>query len=730
MAKRFPFYRQLDGMDCGPASLQMVAAYYGRNYTLQNLRESCYIDREGVSLRGIVEGAERIGLRSLPVQVPFRADSPGSPSLLAAPLPCICHWQQNHFVVLYKLNEKFAWVADPAIGKVKLTVDEFLRGWRQNHSSGIALLLETTPAFFEAEGEAGNKTGVAYLLNYLRPFRRLIWQLALAVLLGGGFQLIFPFLTRAVVDIGIENRDLNFIRIVIAGYLMLFLGQVTVNFIQSWILLHIGARVNINLIADFLVKLMRLPISFFDTKLTGDLLQRIGDHKRIEAFLTASTLNAVFSGFQFLVVGVVLWIFNSGIFLVFLGASVLYLGWVLYFMRSRAALDHRRFKELSENQSALIELIQGMTEIKLQRSEMKRRSQWMHIQARLFRVNVQALALSQKQDIGAAVISQLKDIIILLIAANAVIIGEMTLGTMLAIQFIAGQLNGPLLQFVAFVRAFQDARISLERLGEIHEKEDERRDEHQLGILPAKGGFSIRQLSFRYNPLANFALQGIDLEIPEGKVTAIVGASGSGKTTLLKLLLGFYQPTEGQVRVGGLQLSNIDPDLWRQQCGAVMQDGFIFSDTIANNIAESDDRVNKARLLKAVQAAHIQAFIESLPLNYNTRIGARGNGLSQGQRQRLLIARAVYKDPPYLFFDEATNALDAENERVILENLDRFFAGRTVVVVAHRLSTVKNADQIIVLENGQLVEKGTHPQLVEQKGAYFRLVKNQLELGE
>ncbi len=730
MANRFPFFRQLDGMDCGPACLQMVAAFYGRNYTLQALREMCYIDREGVSMRGIVEGAGRIGLRTLPVQTPFLAGDESSPDLFKAPLPCICHWEQNHFVVLYKLDKKNAWIADPAAGKVKMDHREFLKGWRQNDQAGIALLLEPGPAFFEQEPEPAEKSGFVYLLGYLKPFRRLIGQLALAIILGGLFQLIFPFLTRAVVDTGIENADFDFIRMVLFGYLALVAGQITVNIVQSWILLHIGARVNINLLSDFLTRLMRLPIAFFDTKLTGDLLQRIGDHKRIELFLTASTLNALFSSFQFLIFGLVLLTFHPLIFWVFLGASVIYIAWIMVFMKYRAAIDHRRFKELSDNQSALIELIQGMSEIKLQRSENKRRWQWMHIQGRLFKTNVKALTLSQRQDVGAAFINQLKDVAILFISASAVIQHEMTLGAMLAIQFISGQLNGPLQQFAAFARAWQDARISLERLSEIHQQEEERNPDQALNILPEKAGFTLENLSFKYNPLANFALQDISLEIPYGKVTAIVGASGSGKTTLLKLLLGFYQPTAGRIKVGGIQMINIDPDLWRRQCGAVLQDGFVFSDTIANNIAESDDQVDKGKLFRSVRAAHIQEFIESLPLGYNTKVGARGNGLSQGQRQRLLIARAVYKDPPYLFFDEATNALDADNEKIILQNLGRFFAGRTVVVVAHRLSTVKNADRIVVLENGRLIEQGAHPDLVAARGAYFRLVKNQLELGD
>jgi len=741
----FPFYRQLDAMDCGPSCLRMVAAHHGRQYPVQYLRERSYIDREGVSLRGIVEAAESIGIRTLAVKLPLFAGSPDENGLKDAPLPCIVHWRQRHFVVVYKINRKYVWIADPAVGKMKLSHADFLKNWVGEGNKGIALLLEPTPEFYTKDEAipAQPRRGLLHLLQYLRPFKRLLWQLVAGLLIVSVFQLIFPFLTQAIVDKGVDNQDLGFVSLILFAQLALFLGQMTANFIQSWILLHIGARVNIALISDFLAKLMRLPIGFFDTKMTGDLLQRIGDHRRIESFLTGSTLNTLFSFFSLVVFGIVLAIYHPPIFFVFVLAAALYFTWIVLFLRKRAQVDHLRFREQSENQNTLIELIQGMQEIKLQRSERKRRWQWAHIQARLFRANVRALAIVQYQDAGALFINQLKDIFITFMAARAVIGGELTLGMMLAIQYIVGQMNAPLSQLISFIRAAQDARISLERMSEIHELAEEAGGEY-ADVLPSSGDLQVENVSFQYNQLAPFALKDITLTIPQGKVTAIVGASGSGKTTLIKLLLGFYQPTQGNIRVGNVALRNVDPQLWRAQCGAVMQDGFIFSDSIAHNIAESEDSVDRAKLLRAVQVANVQEFVESLPLGYNTKIGAQGNGLSQGQRQRLLIGRAVYKNPPYLFFDEATNALDAENERVIVENLRNFYSegagsppllgevGRgqkTVIVVAHRLSTVKDADQILVLHKGTLVEQGTHESLAAAKGYYYRLVKNQLELG-
>lgn len=729
MAKHFPFFRQFDSMDCGPACLRMISAHYGRVLSLESLRAASYIDREGVSMLGLSEAAEELGYRTIAVRLPFESDE--QPGLEEAPLPFIAHWKQRHFVVVYALNKRYVWVADPAIGRVKMSHSDFKKGWCSEGAKGLALLLEPGPDFFAEAGEKPEPGRLSFLTAYLKPYKALMWQLALGVVLASFFQLAFPLLTQAVVDIGIQQQNLGFIYLALIGQFALFAGQLSVQLLQSWILLHIGSRINIALLTDFLYKLMRLPLRYFDTKMTGDLMQRIADQRRIESFLTQTTLNAFFSIFQILVFGLVLLYYHWGICLLFMIGSAAYLGWAQLFMRKRAIIDRQRFAEQSDNQSTLLELLQAMPDIRLQHSAKRRRWQWANIQARLFRINIRLLALMQYQDSGAAFITHLKDILITFMAAKAVLEGQMTLGMMLAAQYMVGQLNAPLQQLLAFSRAAQDAKISMERLAEIQQQEDEEpqgRDASQ--VLPAAADIQIENLSFQYNKLSDFALQGINLTIPYGKTTAIVGASGSGKTTLIKLLLGFYEASSGSITIGGAPLPYFSKAVWRRHCGAVLQDGFIFSDSIARNIAESDEEyIDRDRLVASAQAACIYDFIAGLPLGFNTKVGARGNGLSQGQRQRLLIARAIYKAPDYLFFDEATNALDATNEKNILDNLRQFFAGRTAIVVAHRLSTVKDADQIVVLDRGKLVETGTHKELAARKGVYYQLVKNQLELG-
>ncbi len=723
----FPFYKQLDAMDCGPTCLRMIAKYHGKAYSLPFLREKCYIDKAGVSLAGMSEGAELIGLRTMGVKVPLRT-SDDEPALSDAPLPCVVHWNQNHFIVVYKITKRHVYIADPGSGKFKLTYREFEKSFCSQGDNGIALILETTPEFYNSDINTTQKKGFSFLFQYLRPHYKLVFQLIIGLLLGTLFQLIFPFLTQSLVDIGIDTQNLNFIYLVLAGQLMLFFSQTIVQFIQSWILLHISIRINVGLIADFLIKLMKLPLGFFDTKHTGDLLQRIGDHKRIETFLTQSTLSILLSVMNIVVFGIVLAIYSIPIFMTFFVAAVLYVLWILIFLRKRKEVDYKAFQELSNNQDSLIEIIQGMPEIKLQGSHQKRRWRWAKIQARLFRVQMKSLAISQYQDAGALSINQLKDILITFLAATYVLNGQITLGAMLAIQYIIGQLNGPLQQLVGFIRTAQDAAISLERLSEIHGAENEElMEENKMDIIP-EGDIQIENLSFRYTPISEDVLQDVTITIPRGKTTAIVGTSGSGKTTLIKLLLGFYEPTKGKILVGHSPLNMIYQKIWRAQCGVVMQEGFIFSDTIANNIAESDENTNYTKVISAATTANIFDYIHTLPLGLNTMIGAKGNGISQGQKQRLLIARAVYKNPDFLFFDEATNALDANNEKVIMQNLDEFFRGRTAIVVAHRLSTVKNADQIIVLDKGKIVEVGTHKELVQNKGSYYALVSNQLEL--
>ncbi len=726
---RFSFTKQLDAKDCGPACLKMVAGFHGKKFSIQYLRDRCFITRGGVSLLGISDAAESIGLKTLGTRITF------DQLFKEVPLPCIVHWNQNHFIVVVKVSKRRVLVADPALGMVTYTLQEFSKGWisatKDGMDVGLCLIIEPTPEFFLIEGENYKRSSFSFLFKYFRPHKQFFLQLLAGMLIGSILLLIPPFLTQAVVDIGINNQDVGFIYLVLIAQLVLIAGRTSIEFIRSWIFLHMSTRINISLISDYLIKLMRLPARFFDSKMTGDILQRIGDHSRIESFLTQSTLGIIFSIFNLFIFGAVLAFYNLKILGIFLFGSIIYISWILLFLNKRRELDQRRFIQLSDNQNSIIQLISGMQEIKLNNCEKQKRWDWEFIQAKIFRIRVRSLALIQYQQIGSVVINESKNVIIAFLAAKAVIDGQITLGVMFSIQFIIGQMSGPIDQLVGFFYSTQDAKISLERLSEVHDypAENENNDT-RITDLPVELGYSIENLVFQYEgPNSPKVIDNISINIPSNKTTAIVGASGSGKTTLIKLLLGFYPPVSGEIRLGEVPLNLIDSRVYRGQCGVVMQDGYIFSDTIAKNIALGDEIVDNQKLEEAALLANVTEFIKSYPLGFNTRVGAEGRGLSQGQKQRILIARAIYKNPGIIFFDEATNSLDANNEKFILENLNKFFSGRTVVVVAHRLSTVKNADQIIVMEKGKVIEQGTHDQLIKFGMAYFNLVRNQLELG-
>ncbi|MEY8610889.1 peptidase domain-containing ABC transporter [Parabacteroides segnis] len=730
MLSQFPHYIQLDSMDCGPTCLRMITKFYGRSYSLQYLREHAFITREGVSMLGISDAAEQIGFRTMGVRVTLGQLN------TELPLPCILHWNQRHFVVCYKIKNGKYYIADPASKRLVYEKEEFERCWFstqvEGKDTGTALLLEPGPEFYDREEDVKDKKReLSFFFRYLTPYKRELFQLILGMLTGSILQLIMPFLTQSLVDTGIRDGNLSFITLILIAQVVIFVAQLSVGFIRSWILLHMNTRINIALISDFLAKLMRLPLHFFDTKMVGDIMQRIGDHNRIESFMTGSSISALFSFVNFIVFGFVLAYYDLTILGLFLFGNGLYVAWVLAFMRYRRELDIKRFAQAASEQSNLFQLVTGMQEIKLNNCETEKRWEWERIQVKLFKISIKGLALGQYQQLGSVFFNQTTNILISFTAARAVVSGEMTLGMMMSLTYIVGQLTAPIEQFIGFARSFQDAKISLERLGEIHQREDEEQTlALKVNALPDNRALQIEDVSFSYDGAdRDYVLEHINLTIPQHKVTAIVGASGSGKTTLIKLLLGFYEPNKGNIKVGDLSLKNMNPHVWRARTGCVMQDGFIFSDSIAKNIAIGAEVIDKERLLHAVTVANIRDFIDSLPLGYNTKIGMEGNGVSQGQRQRILIARAVYKNPEFIFLDEATNALDANNEREIMEHLHQFYKGRTVVVVAHRLSTVRDADNIVVLDKGQVVEEGTHEELTARRGVYYKLVKNQLELG-
>ncbi len=739
---KFPYHFQYDRMDCGPACLRMVCNYFGRDYDVDYLRGITHISRQGVSLLDLSEAGEQLGFRAMMIQLTV------DELLEDCPFPAILHWNQEHYVVLYGVEHKKKWlsgksaadrirfrIADPAHGIVQLDKTTFASKWERD-GKGVALVLLPTDAFL-AEEPAAKPTadrgkGLYHLLRYIRPYKKYFFHLLLGMLLGSLISLLFPFLMKSMIDKGVAGRSLSIVLLILLSQLCLFIGEVAIDFLRNWILLHVNTRVSLAIISDFLNRLMRLPVKFFDATTTGDIKQRINDHYRVENFLTSTALITLFSIVNILVFSIVLLTYNGKIFLLFFGLSLLGTLWIVIFLKRRKNLEYKRFQSLKNNQDSILEIISGMQEIKLNNSELTKRWEWERIQIELFKVNTRSLVLDQYQRIGFTFINQLKNIIISYIAAVEVIGGGMSVGMMLAISYIVGQTNEPLRQLIFFFRSKQDASLSLERLREVHLKETE---EEEQGAAPSgwtgepEGDIRISRLSFQYGgPHSPVVLKNINLTIPRGKITAIVGDSGSGKTTLMKLLLKFYQPAEGAITIGNAALQDIPNRIWRGQCGTVMQDGYIFADTIARNIAPGGGVIDEAQVKKAVEVANIGEFIDALPVSFATRLAAGGGGLSGGQKQRLLIARAIYKDPSYLFFDEATSSLDAGNEKVIMENLNAFFTGKTVLIIAHRLSTVRNADQIIVLQKGEIAEQGNHEQLVEKKGAYFNLVKNQLEL--
>lgn len=723
------YVRQLDSMQCGVACLSMICNHYGKNISVRTLSTICFASNEGVSLKGLSEAATLLGFNTYSCRVSIS-------DLSESNIPCILHWNQKHFVVLYKIKNNHYYIADPGRGEIIYSEEEFKKYWISTivdgKDMGIALFLNPEPTFYQKiEDETNTPRSFSFLFSYVKQYRKYFGQIVLGLLVGCVLQLIFPFLTQAIVDIGITHKSINFIWLILLGQIMLTFSRSIIDFIRRWLLLHISMRINISFVSDFFIKLLKLPMSFFDTKLMGDLLQRISDHSRVENFLTKELLSITFSILSFIIFGIVLCVYDKLIFCVFLLGSLIYGAWLMVFIKRRRVLDYEIFDKQAKNNNYTYQFITSMQEIKLQDCEQRRRWEWEDVQTELFEVQMKGLKLQQTQEAGSIFINEVKNIVITVLSATAVINGEMTLGMMLAVQYIIGQLNSPVEQLMSFIYTIQDVKIGLERINEVHLNDNEENNNRRITILNNdEYSITFSDVAFKYDPHAlNNTIENINFNIPQGKVTAIVGASGSGKTTLIKLMLGYYSVGNGNIKIGESDISEINLKWWRRQCGVVMQDGVIFSESIARNIAVDDGEIDKERLVKAAEIANIHDYIMSLPLKYNTKIGRDGVGLSQGQKQRILIARAVYKNPQFIFLDEATNALDAKNERAIVENLNEFYKGRTVVVVAHRLSTVKNADQIVVLDAGKVVEVGDHNTLIAKHGTYYNLVKNQLELG-
>lgn len=730
--KNFPFIAQHDAMDCGPACLAMISKYYGKNHSLQYLRDVSFLTREGVSLTGLTEACNNIGLESMAVKISIEQ------LIEEKPFPCILFWNNAHFVVLYKINKnKFSKkvtykIADPANGLVTVSEESFKESWLNENNEGVTFLIDPTEDFYKKIPEESDTYNINYLLRYLKPYRKEIFQLIFTLAVGSILTLTLPFLTQILVDNGVSHKNIHIVFIVLIAQVFLFFGTVTIEIIRNWLVVYIGARINISIISDFFKKILKLPIRFFDTKFSGDFYQRVQDHSRIENFLTSQSLTTFFSLINFLIFFIVLLRYDYKILMIYGLLTFISIFWSLLFLSKRERLDYFRFKSNALSQQSINEMLNGVQEIKLNNFEDYKVDSWERVQVEVFNINTKILRLDQLQITGFDFINQLKNIIVTFLAAREVILGNITLGSMLSISYIIGQMNSPVNQLIVFFRSLQDAQLSMKRLTEVQNHREEEQEGQLKSIEnPSKEnrGIFIKNVNFQFEgPQSPFVLKDINLHIPEGKTTAIVGSSGSGKTTLMKLLLNFYEPVAGEILINQNPINSISPLAWRENCGVVMQDGYIFAETIERNIATKELDIDKKKLANAIKIANIEEFIDSLPLKEKTVIGSTGNGISGGQRQRILLARAVYKDPKYIFFDEATSALDAENEKIIHDHLYNFFTHRTVVIIAHRLSTIKNADQIVVLKNGEIVEIGNHNSLLRVEGTYFNLVKNQLNL--
>jgi len=719
----FPNFRQLDNMDCGPTCLKIIAKHFGKEVSLENLRKSSYIDREGVSLAGIKESADQIGLETFSVLITW------DDLVHKAPQPCIVHWEGNHFLVVYRVTNSKVYISDPAKGKYILTVSEFKKGWLSGDKEGVVMLLEPQSTFYKSKISTSDKGSFAHIIKYLFNYKKLIWQLGLGLFLSSIIQLALPFFTQSIVDYGIDNQDLNFIQVILIGQVFFVLSQGAIEILRDWILLHISMRVNIRMMSDYLTKLLHLPVSFFTGRGIGDLIRRINDNEKIEEFFTNGSLTFLFDIFNIFLFGLVLAYYSLKIFAVFLIGSTIYLLWSLAFMKKKALLDTAYFGASAKSQSKVLQLIYNIEDIKINGSQERRKKEWYDTQLELFNVTSKNLRIHQAQLNGGQIINELKNIVIVFLSAYAVIEGVFSLGVMLAIQFIIGQLNVPLSKMMEFLLDYQKAALAAKRLFEV-QKESAEGSNIEVSEPALHDNIKLKDVSFRYGPPGTkAALKNINIEIPKGKVTAIVGHSGSGKSTLLKLLLNFFNPTAGSITIGETSLDHISPRIWREICGVVLQDGKLFDDTIERNITESNSKspIDSKKYKRAIEFAMLKELINNLPYNSRTMIGENGIRLSGGEKQRFLIARAIYKNPKYFFLDEATSSLDSINEKSILENLESFYKNRTVVIVAHRLSTIRNADNIIVLDKGEVVEQGTHKLLVKNKGTYWQLVQNQLD---